>query len=245
MRVVRLFVDSPLCAGSDLPLAEPVRRHATQVLRLKPGDDVVIFNGDGSQYPGRLYAADGRTVGVRLAHRESPRRESPLRATLVQAVARGEKMDWIVQKATELGVTRIVPVATEHSEVKLDERRRATRHAHWQAVAIAACEQCGRNRLPEILAPAPLAAWLDPARTDVPNERWMLHPGATTRVRDLDTSLAAISLAVGPEGGFGPRDLELLRAVGYRGLGLGPRTLRAETAGVAALAALQSRCGDA
>lgn len=247
MRTIRLYADMPLEAGADATLPVASATHAVKVLRLQVGAAVTLFNGDAHEYPARLAAVGSREVRVSVASRESPARESPLRITLVQALARGEKMDWIIQKATELGVARIVPVATERSEVKLDADRAAKRLEHWRAVAIAACEQCGRNTLPHIEAPCALAAWLEREGTARSTHRWMLCPDdAAPRVRDLQwVGSEVIDLAIGPEGGFGTGDLAALRAHDFHALTLGPRILRTETAGVAALAALQSRFGDA
>ncbi|HEX5961549.1 MAG TPA: 16S rRNA (uracil(1498)-N(3))-methyltransferase [Rhodanobacteraceae bacterium] len=244
MRETRLFVDIPLRDGLALPLPGEAAQHALRVLRLRAGDRVVLFNGDGRQYPARLLTADPKTARVRIEAVESPLRESPLHVTLLQAVARGEKMDWIVQKATEMGALRIAPIVSERSEVKLDAARGGKRLDRWRAIATAACEQCGRNVVPAIDAPLPLDAWL---AADAPAEagtRWMLHPGAKTRVRELGPLPAAITLAVGPEGGFSDGDLAALRQAGFSGLALGPRILRTETAGIAVLAALQTEYGD-
>lgn len=244
MREIRLFIDAPLSPGLETSLPDDASRHALRVLRLEPGHRVTLFNGDGRQYPTRLVAGDPRAARVRIEGVESPRRESPLRLTLVQALARGEKMDWIIQKATELGAVRIVPIVSERSEVKLDASRGEKRLDHWRAKAIAACEQCGRNMIPDIAAPVTLDAWLAGEPRAEPGTRWMLHPGGTTGLRDLGTLPANMSLAVGPEGGFGDQDLAILRRSGYRELTLGPRILRTETAGIAALAALQALWGD-
>lgn len=244
MREIRLFIDAPLSPGLEMPLPDGAVRHALRVLRLEAGDRVTLFNGDGRQYSARLIAADPRAAHVRIEGVESPRRESSLSLTLVQAVARGEKMDWIIQKATELGVTRILPIVSERGEVKLDADRGEKRLGHWRAIAIAACEQCGRNVIPDIGAPVTLDAWLAGESRAGPGARWMLHPGGTTRLRDLGPLPANMSLAVGPEGGFGDHDLAVLRRAGYRELTLGPRILRTETAGIAALAALQALWGD-
>ena len=243
MRAIRLYIDAPLEAGQELALPDDIIRHATRVLRLGPGDPVVLFNGDGAQYPARLTTVDARTAHAQIDAVETPNRESPLRVTLVQALARGEKMDWIIQKAAELGVTRILPVVTERSEVKLDAARGDKRLEHWRAVAIAACEQCGRNVLPELAVPAPLATCLAAQAAD-PGTRWMLHPGEATRLRDVASGTTTVALAIGPEGGFGDTDLAALRQAGYHALVLGPRILRTETAGLAAVAALQAVVGD-
>lgn len=244
MRVIRLFVDVPLQAGRELALPPEAAQHALRVLRLGVGDHVVLFNGHGAQYASRLTAVDRDTARARVEAVETPVRESPLRITLVQAVARGEKMDWIIQKATELGVARIQPVSTERSEVKLDLARGDRRLEHWRAVAVAACEQCGRNVLPTLDAPATLDACVAAHTADTSATRWMLHPGGAARLRDANLDSADLTLAVGPEGGFGDADLATLRSAGFRALALGPRILRTETAGLAAIAAMQAIAGD-
>lgn len=243
MRVTRLFVDAPLQPGGELTLPAASASHATRVLRLRAGDPVALFNGDGHVYAARLTASGSRAVRAHIENVATNACESPLQLTLVQALARGEKMDWIVQKATELGVARIVPVVTERSEVKLDATRADKRSAHWRAVMIAACEQCGRNVLPRIEAPASLRASLESEGTLMPAPRLMLCPGSRARLRDAAPGPTA-TLAVGPEGGFGDGDLAALRAAGFQAATLGPRVLRTETAGIAALAALQALFGD-
>jgi 16S rRNA (uracil1498-N3)-methyltransferase len=245
MRSIRLFADTHLQAGQAVTLPATAAAHALRVLRLKSGDAVTLFNGDGHEYPARLVTAGARDAHAEVMSQASPVRESPLRVTLIQALARGEKMDWIIQKATELGVARIVPVTTERSEVKLDAGRGEKRLGHWRAVAIAACEQCGRNALPVIETPTGLSAWLETTHAPEADLRWMLHPEGAAHVRDLPAmSPAALDLAIGPEGGFGENDLAALRAQDFRELALGPRILRTETAGVAAIAALQALHGD-
>jgi 16S rRNA (uracil1498-N3)-methyltransferase len=244
MRSIRLFTDAPLEPGHTLTLPAPAAAHALRVLRLKSGDAVTLFNGNGHDYPARLVAASIRDVRAEVTSRASTARESPLQITLIQALARGEKMDWIVQKATELGVARIVPVTTERSEVKLDAARGKQRLEHWRAVAIAACEQCSRNVIPVIEAPVELSTWLKTPGAMEPGSRWLLHPDAATRARDLQAAPGELLLAVGPEGGFGENDLDALHGAGFRGLSLGPRILRTETAGVVAIAALQALYGD-
>lgn len=245
MRSIRLFADLPLEPGRSAALPDGAAAHAVRVLRLRTGDVITLFNGDGHEYPARLVSASTREVRAEVVSRESPTRESPLRITLIQALARGEKMDWILQKATELGAARIVPVTTERSEVKLDAARGEKRLEHWRAVVIAACEQCGRNALPRIDAPADLASWLKSNVPPEPVARWMLHPEGASGPRDVQASSpTTLELAIGPEGGFGETDLAALRAHGFRELALGPRILRTETAGIAALAALQALRGD-
>lgn len=243
MRMTRLFVEAHLRPDCEVELPAGAAAHAVRVLRLRPGDPLMLFNGDGREYAARLVTAATRGASVAIDSVAATDRESPLQITLVQAIARGEKMDWIIQKATELGVARIVPVATGRSEVRLDAARADKRREHWRAVAIAACEQCGRNVVPAIEASGELAAWPRETGGDR-GSRWMLSPGGGTRLRDLQLPSGTLTLAVGPEGGFDEADSSTLFDHGFRGLSLGPRILRTETAGIAALAALQALYGD-
>jgi 16S rRNA (uracil1498-N3)-methyltransferase len=171
-------------------------------------------------------------------------REAPLQLTLAQSIARGEKMDWILQKATELGVARIVPLVTERTEVRLDEERTGRRMAHWHSVIAGACEQSGRNRLPELDTPQRLDRWLGALDPDAPVARLALLPEGELGLRELGALPHGALLVVGPEGGLADNDTAMLQHAGFRGLRLGPRVLRTETAGVAALAALQAMFGD-
>ena len=241
MRLTRSHVDLPLQAGIEVALPEDVAAHLLRVLRLQVGDACVLFNGDGHDYDARI-----TSIGKRDAHAEivAARRidnESPLRITLLQGIARGEKMDWILQKATELGVARILPASSDRSEVKLDAQRADKRVLHWRGIVVAACEQCGRATVPEIAAPQALvqAAGLREGRG------FILDPFAESSLASLrGIELDACTIAIGPEGGWSPRDREQLVAAGFEGLRLGPRVLRTETAGIAAISALQALCGD-
>lgn len=245
MRTPRLFLDAPLAPGSDIELPEQAAVHAARVLRLGPGGAIRLFNGDGHEYPARLLATGSRSATARVEARAAAASESPLGITLVQALARGERMDWIVQKATELGVAAIVPVAGERGEVKLDTARAVKRAAHWRAVAIAACEQSGRAVVPSIAAPAPLAQWLGATPASADDLRLALHPGDRgTTLHALQPQPRRVTLAIGPEGGFGEADLAALRDGGFSTVVLGPRILRTETAGPAAIAVLQALYGD-
>ena len=243
MRTTRIHVDLPLAAGDEMILPAQAGEHVARVLRLAAGDPLTLFNGDGTDYAATISSVDKREVRVRVLAHQAVISESPLRLALAQGVARGEKMDLIVQKATELGVARIVPLLTERSEVKLDAARAEKRLAHWRAVAASACEQCGRARLPEILPALPLPAWLA-ALTDDGALRLALLPEAQSSARELRPGGAGALLVVGPEGGLGERDITVLGEAGFTGLRLGPRILRTETAGLAALAALQALHGD-
>jgi len=244
MRTIRIHVAVPLSAGDELALPAQAGEHVARVLRLVAGDPLMLFNGDGNDYPATIERTGKREVVVRVGAGQPAGTESPLRLTLAQAVARGEKMDLIMQKATELGVVRIVPLLTERSEVKLDAARAEKRLAHWRSVVASACEQSGRAQLPEILGAQPLQTWLDQLADDGAL-RLALLPDGAKNARDLRFGQAGGILVIGPEGGLGERDVQALTANGFAGLRLGPRILRTETAGMAALAALQALHGDA
>lgn len=243
MRTIRIHVDQPLTSGTELALPSQASEHVARVLRLTAGDAITLFNGDGNDYPSLIGSVGKREVVVQVQAQQPLQNESPLRLTLAQGVARGEKMDLIVQKATELGVARIVPLITERSEVKLDPARAEKRLAHWQAVAASACEQSGRARVPEVVAAQPLEAWVCSLDNDQAL-RLALLPEGTLRGRDINFPSEGGLLVVGPEGGLGERDIHALTGAGFAGLVLGPRILRTETAGLAALAALQALHGD-
>ena len=236
MNAPRFYVDTDLALGT-VRLPERVSHHALRVLRLRDGAPLVLFNGRGGEYAGQLHlAAEPEAVLTAFAPDD---RESPLAVTVVQALVANEKLDWIVEKLTELGAARVFIVPTERSVVRLDGDRLVRRLAHWQDVAVGACAQCGRNRLPQILTSASLAALL-PALPDEP--RRLLLPDAGTPL-DVGTA-ASCTVAVGPEGGFSEGEQRRLLAAGFTPARLGPRVLRTETAGLAALTALQCRGGD-
>lgn len=242
MRVTRIFVDTAVAVGAEVTLPADAANHVQRVLRLRAGAPLLLFNGRGGEYRATLLRADRDSTIARIDIHVADDRESPLHLTLLQGVSRGERMDTIVQKATELGVTRIQPVLTEFSVVKLDADAAAKRRAHWQAVAVGACEQCGRNRVPEVAAVLDYPAALAAAAAG-PGLRVVLAP-------DASQSLAAaapgrgFALLVGPEGGLSERERLLADRAGFIGCRLGPRVLRTETAPLAALAVLQALHGD-
>jgi 16S rRNA (uracil1498-N3)-methyltransferase len=244
MRLTRSHVAMPLQVGAELALPEDALHHLVRVLRLREGDACVLFNGDGQDYAAVLVAIGKREATVRITGTTPRPSESPLAITLVQGVARGEKMDLILQKATELGVAAIVPVTAERTEVKLDAVRAAKRLAHWNEVIVAACEQCGRACLPRLEPPQPLARAL--ASLPAAALGLVLDPNGQHRLGGLEDASAGrpLALAIGPEGGWAAGDLAVLAGAGFQGLRLGPRILRTETAGLAAIAALQARFGD-
>ena len=242
MRVPRIYTDQPLRSGREVLLPEQAGEHVARVLRLERGHPLILFNGDGCEYDANLAALAKRSVTAEVTGVREVDREAPLKLTLAQGIARGEKMDWILQKATELGVARIVPIVTERTEVKLDEERAERRLAHWHSVIAGACEQSGRNRLPVIEPPQRLDRWL--GALDAVAVRLALIPGGDSTLRQLPQIDIGAILVVGPEGGLSDNDTTMLTHAGFRGLRLGPRILRTETAGIAAVAALQALFGD-
>ena len=243
MRVTRVHVELPLSAGIEIELPENAANHLARVLRLEVGDTSVLFNGDGHDYPARLIEVGKRMVRVEVGTGIVINNESALRLLLLQGVARGEKMDLILQKATELGVASLHPLYSQRSEVRLDGARADKRLAHWRGVVVSACEQSGRARVPDVAMPLPLAQAL--AQLPDGGLRLILSPDADASLLRLALDpTQSVFLAVGPEGGWSPQDLEQLVAAGFTGVRLGPRVLRTETAGLAAIAALQVLHGD-
>lgn len=242
MRLTRVHVDEPLAVGREIALPDSAAAHLGRVLRLGVGDACVLFNGDGHDYAARIVAMNKRELRVAIDSMEPVTRESPLKLVLLQGVARGEKMDLILQKATELGVASVIPVMAERTEVKLDADRTEKRMAHWRSVIASACEQSGRARLPSLAVPTALG---DAAQAvDHGATKLTLDPTGDVSLATVKIDAAAVVVAIGPEGGWSPRDRDTLSAAGFIGLRLGPRILRTETAGLAAIAALQSRFGD-
>jgi 16S rRNA (uracil1498-N3)-methyltransferase len=242
VRLTRCFVSTALHAGDTLSLPEAASTHIGRVLRARPGDALTLFNGYGGEYEALILTIDRRSVRVRIGAQQAVERESPLKVTLLQALARGERMDFIVQKATELGVAAIVMWPGEHSVVRLDTDAQRKRVDHWRGVAVSACEQCGRNRLPAIEWAADLPNAM--ARTPADDTRLLLSPEATHSLCALAPAARSVTLLIGPEGGFTREELELSLHHGFTDCRLGPRVLRAETAPLAALSVLQALAGD-
>ncbi len=242
MKGPHIYLDAELLPGTAISLPPSAANHL-RVLRLRPGDTVRLFNGDGAEYPARVLRLERRDAELQVLNRIAVDRESPLRITLVQGISKGERMDYTIQKAVELGVARVLPVFTERSVVQLAGDRLQKRHEHWQGVIVAACEQSGRNTLPELLSPRPLAAAL--SALEPHDARLVLAPDGDLTLKNVGvTSAQPITLLIGPEGGFTAEELEQAERHGFKALRLGPRVLRTETAGVAALAALQLLGGD-
>jgi 16S rRNA (uracil1498-N3)-methyltransferase len=240
MRTTRIYTTKRLSSHAAVILEPEPSHHLARVLRLGVGDTLTLFDGCGGEYPGEITAVDKKHVQI-LTGEHLPREcESPLSIHLGIAVSRGERMDWVVQKATELGVAALTPLVTEHNGVKLDAGRAAKKIQHWQQIAISACEQCGRNRRPAVNAIQPLTQWLLATEAQ---RKFVLHH----RAESLGAAGAApgsIALLVGPEGGLSEAEITAAEHAGYTGLRLGPRVLRTETAPLAAIAVLQARWGD-
>jgi 16S rRNA (uracil1498-N3)-methyltransferase len=242
MRLIRVHVDAALSQGARVRIEASAAAHVTRVLRLGVGDAVTLFNGDGADYPARISGVGRGTIDAEVTGCSAARAESPLAVTLVQGIARTERMDLVLQKATELGVAAILPVATARSVVKLDRDNRERKLAHWRGIAIAACEQCGRARVPAVAEPRTFDSWI--AEPPGGGARLLLSPDAEAPLFAAARGATAVELLVGPEGGLDAGEREAALAAGYRACRLGPRILRSETAAIAALAVLQAVAGD-
>ncbi|HVN44899.1 MAG TPA: 16S rRNA (uracil(1498)-N(3))-methyltransferase [Steroidobacteraceae bacterium] len=242
MRLTRVYLDAALEPGASVTLPASAAGHLTRVLRLKAGAAVTVFNGRGGEYAATITRLRGSAVTLTVGEHVPIERESPFPLTLAQGVSRGERMDLVVQKATELGVSRLVPVLTERSVVRLDEEQSDRKSSHWRAIVIGACEQCGRNRLPEVALPARLHEFLrQPAGDAV---RLLLSATATRRIEDVARPAKGAMVLIGPEGGLSEAEQEQALTAGFTAVNLGPRVLRTETAAIAALALLQREFGD-
>lgn len=237
----RFFVDLPLSPGAKIDLPPVPAHHASRVLRLVKGSEVVLFNGQGGEYPAILEWVDKDMVSARCREWRDVERESALDIRLAQGISSGERMDYTLQKAVELGVTAIQPLAMRRSVVKLSSQRAEKRVAHWQGIVMAACEQSGRNHLPLVAPPLEVAQWL---ATGPEGLKLFLSPDAKTSLKDLTKPAGSVWLMAGPEGGFEPDESALVSDFGFLPIRLGPRILRTETAALAAVAAMQALWGD-
>ena len=245
MNLPRFYCPARLAANTRAQLPSSAARHASRVLRLREGDELRAFDGSGGEYGARIVSIVRDEVAIDVLDWRDADCEAPIAVTLVQALQAGEKMDLTVQKAVELGVAQIVPVSTRRGVVKLQGERAARRVEHWRAVAASACEQCGRNRVPAVTAISALGQWL--AQPCAPDTlRLMLTPGGERTLAELPSPAPGgrVELLIGAEGGLAPDEIEHAAAAGYVGIRLGPRILRTETAGLAALAAIQCLWGD-
>ncbi len=240
-RVPRFHMPVMLAPGATLPLAQDAAHHASRVLRLQEGEPVILFNGAGGEYSARIVHTSRDGVTVEIGDFNPAEKESPLAITLVQGISAGDRMDLTIQKAVELGVGAIQPILAERSVVRLKGERGDSRREHWQRVAAAACEQCGRNRVPIVST----ALALDQFRPPEGALKLLLSPNGNAALRAVDVSIgSAVVVAAGPESGFSPNEEGLFLAAGFLSVRLGPRVLRTETAGPAAIAALNALYGD-
>ena len=240
--MIRLYFPGVIADHGACRIEGGQAHHAIHVMRLAEGDEITLFDGNGVEYPAHITKIGRAELAVRVDGRRAVSRESPLPVVVAQGISSGERMDYTVQKCVELGAAAIQPLTMQRSVVRLAPQRAERRIAHWQGVAAGACEQCGRNIVPPVLPVKPLLNWLADAGSGT---RYVLAPGAATRLRDLSRPQDAVTVLAGPEGGFAEDELFAIRAAGFTPLALGPRILRTETAAAAALAAMQALWGDA
>ncbi|MEH6355119.1 MAG: 16S rRNA (uracil(1498)-N(3))-methyltransferase [Marinobacter sp.] len=241
MRIPRIYTDTPLQAGAEAQLDDNAAQHVGRVLRMQPGQALSLFNGDGQDYPALIASASKKNVTVQVEQPSANSRESALEIVLGQTLSKGDRMDYAVQKATEMGVTRIVPLSTERCDVRLKGDREDKRLSHWRSVAISAAEQCGRARVPDILPVMNITEWLEYSqRCDL---RLVLHH-RTEQSLDSLAKPGSVALMIGPEGGLSADEIAQAEKSGFFPVAFGPRVLRTETAPVAAIALCQWLWGD-
>ena len=241
MRHTRVYTDHKLLPGQEVILGKAVAHYLSRVLRLAVNEPVILFNGDGSDYPAAIETFHKNQVRLSVRQRQAAVKESPLKLTLGLAVSRGERMDYSLQKSTELGVRLFQPLISERVEVKLKGVRLAKRMDHWRAVIISACEQSGRAKLPELLPLMNLDEWLEQAANP---PRLVLQPGADQSIYQLSNPLPAVELLVGPEGGFTIEEISKAKENGFLTAGIGNLILRAETVPISVLTILQYEAGN-
>ncbi|MFT3929393.1 MAG: 16S rRNA (uracil(1498)-N(3))-methyltransferase [Spongiibacteraceae bacterium] len=243
MRCPRIYTPQSLASNADAPIAldADAAHHVARVLRMQSGDALKLFNGDGAEYSASIVSVDKKSVYVAIESKSTIDRESPLAIHLGIAISKGERMDWVIQKATELGVAEITPLQTERVEVRLNNEREEKKLSHWQAIAIAACEQSQRNRIPVIHSPQSLSNWLDSVQSDV---KFVLHHRSEVNLAANAEKPQSVALLIGPEGGLSDSEITLAEKKSFAPLRLGPRVLRTETAPLAALSVLQFLWGD-
>jgi 16S rRNA (uracil1498-N3)-methyltransferase len=240
-RLSRIYTCELLTVGNTILLDERTGHYIARVLRMSVGDTLILFNGDGNDYGARVTAIQHQAVKVLVNTVAIPPTESPLQITLVQGISRGDRMDYCLQKATELGVNQIQPLLTRRVEVRMTQKRLVKRLAHWRQVIISACEQSGRAVIPEVAEPQTLTDWLANESATV---RLVLDPTAEHKLTNYTLSNTAVSIVIGPEGGLEQSELDQAQTAGCSAVSLGPRVLRTESAGPVAIAVLQSMAGD-
>ncbi|MEI7841490.1 MAG: 16S rRNA (uracil(1498)-N(3))-methyltransferase [Gallionellaceae bacterium] len=243
MSAPRFYCPAPLPLSTNFELPAQAAHHASRVLRMRLGDAVQIFDGIGNALDATINEISGKRVILGNLQTCMVQPEAGLRIVLAQAMCSSDKMDWIVQKATELGVSEILPVQAQRSVAKLSGTRAEKRTEHWRSVAISACEQCGRNTLPLIHAPQELESWLMSMRA-ASSAKFILLPGGATQLRTQTKPTLSVTLLIGPEGGFTPDEANVAQQMDFSPILLGPRVLRTETAALAAVSAVQTLWGD-
>ena len=241
MRIPRIYLEQALAENTSCLLSEDAAHHVSKVLRMEVDQFLHLFDGRGGYFDATVTRINKRSVEVVTGNHHPDECESPLIITLVQGVSRGERMDYTLQKAVELGVQHIVPVLCQFTNVKLDAGKKHKRHEHWWKIIINACEQCGRNRLPSLALTQELDEWLE---IDANRLKLILHPGTSMQLSRLKSTQDRITLLAGPEGGFSDTEVALAEKHGYQTITLGPRILRTETAALAAITACQVMWGD-
>lgn len=241
MRTIRIFQAGNFTIGDCIMLSDEASRHVGSVLRCKAGDYLTLFSGDNIEFKSVIVALTKKQVEVRIKQAYTVNRESPLAIHLVQGLSKGDKMEWVIQKAVELGVASITPLITQHCAVKLDSSRLEKKRMQWQHIIISACEQCGRNKLPEL---NPFISFEDYNQLNHPGKNVVLSPINSSALDTRCWTETRVNLLIGPEGGFSSHELKELLARNFSALSLGPRILRTETAALAAIAILQSAGGD-
>lgn len=241
MRMTRIFTDQPLQTDAVVELGKDAARHLVTVLRFQAGQRLILFNGHGGEFEAEVAAASPKSVTVSVLAEYAVERESPLVTRLGIGISRGDRFDWVLQKATELGVSEVFPLYTERTEVKLKGDREEKKQRHWQQVIVSACEQSGRTRVPRLHAPTLLIEWL-PVSADI---KLLLHHRSDRTLHSLQQmEPSSVALLIGPEGGLSEQEIEQGAAAGFQSLTLGPRVFRTETAPVVALGLLQGLWGD-
>ena len=241
MRTIRIYQAGDYTVGQVVELAPEVAHHVAIVLRMQPGHTLVLFNNTNYEFQATLLSIKKKQVMVTINQAQEISRESPLPIHLGQAISKGDRMEWVIQKSVELGVVQITPLITEHCAVKLDKERMLKKVQQWQSIAISACEQCGRNKIPTINAPLPMEQFIQSIQAEL---KLILHPHELKRWRNYEHTYSEIALIVGPEGGFSDTEVTLAFKHNFLPLSLGPRILRTETAAICALSVLQAMNGD-
>lgn len=240
MRIPRIYFSKPIQLNQEFNLDDEAANHVGRVLRMTTGAELMLFNGDGFNYPARISRSDKKTVSVVVSAQQCNDVESPVSIHLGQGISRGDRMDFAIQKAVELGVTEITPLFTERCGVKLDGERLIKRNEQWQKIAISACEQSGRSVVPVVHPAIALGDWLQQPTKEL---KLTLHPWAKDTIKTLEPN-HKIRLVIGPEGGFSELEMAHTSDAGFTGIQLGPRVLRTETAALTAISALQLQFGD-